>query len=146
MILDTKLDYQEHLKGKLSKISWAILLLRKLQKISTKLPLLTIYKFFTRSYLDYGERTYYKAYNTSFYQNSDEIQHNSALAMTGAIRETSKETFCQGLQLESLKNRRWYGKLYYFSKIFNKPSPTYQLNIIPVSIRSYFPKYENKRA
>ena len=35
MILDTKLDFQEHLKDKLSKISKTIGLLRKLQEILT---------------------------------------------------------------------------------------------------------------
>ena len=134
MILDTKPDYQEHLKDKLSKISRTILLLTKLQKILTKPPLLTIYMFFTRSHLDYGEMTYYKAYNTSFHQNSDEIQHNSALAITEAKKEISKEKFYLELRLESLKNRRCYGKLYYFSKIFNKQSPTNLFNIIPMSI------------
>ena len=44
MILDTKLDLQGHLKDKLSKISKTIGLLRKLQKILTRAPLLTIYK------------------------------------------------------------------------------------------------------
>ena len=54
MILDTKLDFQEHLKDKLSKISKTIGLLRKLQKILTRPPLLTIYKSFIRPHLDYG--------------------------------------------------------------------------------------------
>ena len=40
MILDTKLDFQEHLKDKLNKISKTTGLLRKLQKILT--PLLTL--------------------------------------------------------------------------------------------------------
>ena len=44
MFLDSKLDFQEHLKDKLSKISKTIGLLRKLQKILTRAPLLTIYK------------------------------------------------------------------------------------------------------
>ena len=39
MILDTNLDFQEHLKDKLSKISKTI---RKLQKLLTRAPLLTI--------------------------------------------------------------------------------------------------------
>ena len=42
MILDTKLDFQGHLKDKLSKISKTIGLLRKLQKILTRASLLTI--------------------------------------------------------------------------------------------------------
>ena len=69
MILDTKLDFQEHIKDKLSKISMTIGLLKKLQKVLTKPPLLTIYKSFIIPHLDYGYITYGKAYNTSFHQN-----------------------------------------------------------------------------
>ena len=90
MILDTKLDFQEHLKDKLSKISKTIGLLRKLQKILTIPPLLTIYKSFIRPHIDYGDIIHDKAYNSSFYQNLETIQYNSALAITGAIRRTSK--------------------------------------------------------
>ena len=114
MILDTKLDFQEHLKDKLSKISKTIGLLRKLQKILTRAPLLTIYKSFIRPHLDYGDIIYDKAYNSSFHQNVEKIQYNSVLAITGAIRETSKERFYQELGLESLEKRRWYRKLCYF--------------------------------
>ena len=67
MILDTKLEFQEHLKDKLSKISKKIGLLRKLQKILTRTPLLTIYTSFIRRHLDYGDIIYDKAYNSSFH-------------------------------------------------------------------------------
>ena len=80
MILDTKLDFQEHFKDKLSKISRTIGLLKKLQKILTRAPLLTIYKSFIRPHLDYGDIIYDKAYNCSFHQNLENIQYNSALA------------------------------------------------------------------
>ena len=69
MILDTKLDFQEHLKGKLSKIGNTTGLLRKLQKILTRTPLLTIYKSFIRPHLDYGDTKHDKTYNSSFHQN-----------------------------------------------------------------------------
>ena len=141
MILDTKLDFQEHVKDKLSKISKAIGLLRKLQKILTRPSLLTRYKSFIRLHLDYGDIIYDKAYNSSFHQNLEKIQYNSALAITGAIRGTSKEKLYQELGLESLEKRRWYRKLCYFYKIFNKQSPTYLLNVIPVPSRSYFTRY-----
>ena len=55
MILDTKLDFQELLKEKLSKISKTIGLLRKLQKKLTRAPLFTIYKSLIRPNLDYGD-------------------------------------------------------------------------------------------
>ena len=44
MILDTKLDFQKHLKNMLSNISKAIDFLRNLQKILTRFPLRTIYQ------------------------------------------------------------------------------------------------------
>ena len=110
MILDTKLDFQEHLKDKLSKISKTIGLLRKLQKILTRPPLLTIYKSFIRPPLDYGDIIYDKAYNSSFYQNLETIQYNSALAITGAIRRTSKEKLYQELGLESLEKKTMVSK------------------------------------
>ena len=55
MILDTSLDFQEYLKDKLSRISKTIGLLRKLQKILTRPPLLSLYKSFIRPHLDYGD-------------------------------------------------------------------------------------------
>ena len=139
--MDSKLDFQEHLRDKLSKISKTIGLLRKLQKILTRAPLLTIYKSFIRPHLDYGDIIYDKAYNSSFHQNLEKIQYNSALAITGAIRGTSKEKLYQESGLESLEKRRWYRKICYFCKIFNKQSPIYLLSIIPVPSRSYFKRY-----
>ena len=103
MILDTKLDFQEHPKNNFSKISKILGILRKLQKILTRPPLLTIYKSFTRPRLDYGDIIYYKACNTSFLQNLEKIQYNSAFAIAKAIRGTSKEKLYQELGLESLK-------------------------------------------
>ena len=44
MILDTKLEFYQHLKSKLIQISKKIGLLRKLQKTLTKPPLVTIFK------------------------------------------------------------------------------------------------------
>ena len=91
MILDTKLNFQEHLKDKLSKISKTIGLLRKLQKILIRPPPLTIYKSLIRPYLDYGDILYDKAYNSSFYLNLEKIQYNSSLAITGAIIGSAEE-------------------------------------------------------
>ena len=54
-------------------------------------PLFTVYKFFIRLHPHFGNITYEKAYNASFHQNLDKIQYNSALAITGAIKVTSKE-------------------------------------------------------
>ena len=111
MLLDTKLDFQEHLKIVLNKVNKTIGLLRKLHSTLPRLPLLTIYKSFIRHYIDYGDIIYYLAYNVSFHQKLESIQYNSVLAITSAIRGTSTEKLYNELGLETLEKRRWYRKL-----------------------------------
>ena len=93
IFLDTKLDFQEHLKSIFSKVNKTIGLLRKLHHILPRSPLLTIYKSFIRPHLDYGDIIYDQAYNASFHQKLDSIQYNAALAITGAIRGTLKRSY-----------------------------------------------------
>ena len=45
--------------------------------------------------------------NSLFHENIESIQYNSAWAITGAIRGTSKEKIYQELGFESLQQRRW---------------------------------------
>ena len=108
MILDAKLNFQNHFKYELIKRAGVL----RLHKILTRPPLLTIYKSLTRSYLDYGNIIYGKAYNVSFHQNLGIIQYNTALAIRGAVIETSKEKLYQELGLESLEKTRWYQKVW----------------------------------
>ena len=65
--------------------------------------MLTIYRSFVRPHLEYGDIIYGQAYNVSFHQNIESIRFNSALAVTGAIRETSTEKPYNELGLENLK-------------------------------------------
>ena len=52
---------------------------------------MTIFKSFIRPHLDYGDIIYDRAYNTSFHQNIESVQYNAALAITAAVRGTSRE-------------------------------------------------------
>ena len=61
----------------------------------------------------------------SFHHKLESIQYNACLAITGAIRGTSKEKLYQELGLESLQLRRWYRKLGMFCKIYKNKSPQY---------------------
>ena len=81
--------------------------------------------------LDYGDTIYDQAYNDSFREKLESVQHNAALAITGAIRGTSSVKRYQKLGLKSLQQRRWYRKLCTFFKIIKEKSPDYVLNIIP---------------
>ena len=74
----------------------------------------TTYKSFIRPHLDYEDVIFDQAYNKSFHES---LQCNALLAITGAIRSTSKEKFYQELGLESLQHRRWFRKLCTFYKI-----------------------------
>ena len=135
MFLDSKLDFQEHLKSIFSKVNKTISLLRKFNHILPRSPLLE--KSFIRPHVDYGNIIYDQAYNASFHQKLDPIQYNAILAITGAIRGTSKEKLYDELGLETLEKRRWYRKLCCFFKIFRYKCPKYLFNIIPTSVSTY---------
>ena len=60
MMLDSKLTYENHLQSVFSR-HWS---LRKFQ-----LTLVTIYKSFIRSHLDYGDVIYDRVSNESFHEN-----------------------------------------------------------------------------
>ena len=91
MILDTKLNFQEHVKKILTKVNKTIGLLRKLQNILPRESLLTIFKSFVRPHLDYGDVIYDQSYNNTFHQKMESIRYNAAMATTGPIRGSSKE-------------------------------------------------------
>ena len=63
-----------------------------IHKLSKTLPyhsLTTVYKSFVRPHLDYGDIIYDQPNNESFTQKIDRIQHNSIIAITGAIKGKS---------------------------------------------------------
>ena len=131
MILDNKLDFNEHLSQKLSSARKGVGILRKLFYIVPRDGLLNIFKLFIRPLLDYGDFIYDKPNNESFINNIESIQYNAALAMTGTIKGTSKDKLYQELGLESLSSRRWFRRLITFYKIFKTKSPPYLYCVIP---------------
>ena len=138
MILDTKLDISLHLKNVQNKVNKTIGLLRKLQDTLPRTSLITIFKLFIRPHLDYGDIIYDRAYNTSFHQNIESIQYNTALAITGAVRGTSREKLYQELGFESLQQKHLHRKLYCLFKIINNQSTSYLFHLIPSPNIRYF--------
>ena len=67
MALDTNLDFSLHLKNVQNKDFFANF------KIP-RTPLITIFNSFLRPHLDYGDRVFDGACNTSFHQTSESIQ------------------------------------------------------------------------
>ena len=77
--------------------------------------LLTIYKTFIRSQLDFADVIYDQPYNSSYYEKLESLQYNACRAITGAIRGTSSEKLYQELGLKSLKSRCSFRKFEYSS-------------------------------
>ena len=57
-----------------------------MQPVILRAALLTIYMSFLRPHLDYGDVIYDRAFNESFLNKLESVQHNAALAITEAIR------------------------------------------------------------
>ena len=71
------------------KVNKTFALLRKFQNVLPRSALLTIYKCFVRTDLDYGNMIYDQAFNNYSHQKIVSLKFNTALAITGAIRGTS---------------------------------------------------------
>ena len=85
ILLNFKLDFQEHCKYLLKKVNKVVALLRKFQNILPRSALLTIYKCFLRTNLNYSNMIYDQAFNNFFHQKITSLQYNAALAISGAI-------------------------------------------------------------
>ena len=99
--------------------------------------LVTIYKSFIRSHLDYGDIIFDQAFNKSFHDNLESIQYNASLTITGAIIGTSKEKLCQELGFESVQQRPWFRKLCNLYEIYENQSPSYLYNLIPRALQDH---------
>ena len=130
IILDSKLDFNQHIVDKINKCNKIIGTMRRLSMTLSRKILLTIYKSFVRPLLDYADIIYDKPYNESFKEKLEAVQYNACLSITGAIRGTSRERLYSELGLETLNNCRWSRKLFFFYKIIKEFSPSYLQKIL----------------
>ena len=79
-----------------------------------------------------------RAYNNSFHQNIESIQYNASLAITVAVRGTSREKLYQESGFESLQQRGWYRKLCCLFKMINNQSSSYLFQLVPSQNTRYF--------
>ena len=97
--LDVKLEFDEHLNNVPIKVNKTTGLLRKLQNLLSRSTLVTLCNAFVRPYLDCGDILFEQTYNNSSKEKLESIQYNACLALTGAIRGSSKEEIYQELGL-----------------------------------------------
>ena len=130
---------------KISKANKEIGIIKRLYNFLPRATLVNIYKTFVRPYLDYGDVIYDNSSNETFCQMIESVQYSAALAITGAIRGSSREKLYQELGFESLRDRRWYRKLCFYYKIRHNDCPLYLSECIPIfepsaySLRSNHP-------
>ena len=142
LFLDSILNFSGHINEKIKKATKGINVIRKMNLSLPRSSLLTIYKSFVRPHLDYGDVIYDQPNNASLSDKIESAQCNAVLAVTGAIRGTSKEKLYQKLGLESLRNIRWLRKMSYLYKIISTNSPPYLYDLIPSLQRSHcYPGY-----
>ena len=126
--LDEKLNFKEYLKDKFVIVNKGIGTLKKLSNYLPRHSLVTLYKAFIRPYLDYADIIYDKPNDMSICNKIGSLQYNAVLAITGAIRGSSKEKLYKELGFEHLSSRRWLRKLCVFYKIVVNKSPNYLYN------------------
>ena len=131
ILLDSTLNFDEHLRNIQSEVNRIIVIIRNPQKVRPRPALLTIYKSFALPHLDYDDIIYDKAYNESFKTKKVCIQYNAALAITGAIKGSSREKLYQELGLESLSMKGWHKKLSFFFKFIKAELTIYKSFALP---------------
>ena len=80
--------------------------MKRLSVNLTRSALLTIYKSFIRSHLEYGDILYDKPDNENFQNKIEKVQYKACVAITGAIQGISREKIYEELGLHSLAERR----------------------------------------
>ena len=118
LILDSKLDFNEHIDNKINKRNKVIGIMKRFSFILSRKSLLTINKSFVRTNLDYADIIYDKPFNESFKRKIEMVQYKAALVITGAIKGTSRDRLYQELGLESLADRRWSRRLFFSIKLY----------------------------
>ena len=134
MILDSKLDFQSHIKAAIQKARRGIGMIRYLSKYVSRDILDQIYKLYVRPHLDYGDIIYHKydpQMRLNFTQRLEQTQYSAALAVAGAWRGTSRERLYRELGWEDLYHRRWYRPQCHFYSLIKSRSPTYLFAEIP---------------
>ena len=106
LILDSKLNFNEHIESKITKCNKIIGLMKKLSLILSRKSLLTISKSFIRPNLDYADIIYNEPFSKSLKRKIEMVQCNTASIITGAFNGTSRDKIYQELGLQSLADRR----------------------------------------
>ena len=116
LILDDKLNFKEH-QQKICKAMIDTGILRNLRHVIPRSALLTMYKEFIYTHLDYADIIYHQPKNASFSEKIKSVPCNAALAITGTIKRLSRVKRYHKLWLEKLNCWRWFWRLCHYYKL-----------------------------
>ena len=102
LFLDEKLNFGHHVNEKIYKANKIIGLIKMIYYHLPRKSLLNIYKSFVRPHLDYRDVIYDQPNNDALCSRIESVQYNASLAITGAIKGSSREQLYHELGLESL--------------------------------------------
>ena len=91
LILDSKIDFSEHIDNKINKCNKIIGIMKRLSSMLSRKSLPTIYKSFDRSNIDFAYIIYDKPFDESFKRKIEMVQYKVALVITGAIKGTPRD-------------------------------------------------------
>ena len=94
MILDSKLDFQNHIREAIFKARRGIGMIRYPSRYVSREVLDVIYKLHVRPHLDYGDIIYHKydpKMRLTFTQKLEQTQYLVALAVSGTCRGTNRQ-------------------------------------------------------
>ena len=105
MILDSKLNFQSHVREAIVKARRGIGIIRFSSKYVSRDVLDQIYKLYVRPHLDYGDIIYHKydpEFELDFTKTLESTQYSATFAMTGAWRGTYTDRLNEELGWEIL--------------------------------------------
>ena len=108
MLLDSRLNFNSHVREKIISARRGIGVIRYLSKYVSRDVLDQMYKLYVRPHLDYGDIIYHKHdpdLKLNFTKKLESTQYSAALAVSGAWRGTSRQKFYDELSWESLCHR-----------------------------------------
>ena len=135
LVLDSKLDFNEHISNKINKCNKIIGIMKKFPLFLSRKTLLTIYNSFVRPNVDYADIIYDKPFNESCKTQIEMTQYRVALFITREIKGTSRDRLYQEIGLKSLADRRWSRKIFFFHKIV--------IGLFPSYLQSYLNHYND---
>ena len=100
LILDSKLNFQSHIREAIMKARRGIGIIRYLSRYVSRDVLDQVYKLYVRPHLDYGDIIYHRFdpnVSLDLTRKLEQTQYSAALAVTGAWRGTNRQRLYEEL-------------------------------------------------